>query len=90
MCIDYSTIVRRRTCVNEVTLEVLVLLNCFDGTSPLDPVPVFAVAMIIHVVTSLAYWDTFFSNGCHRQILEIAFIGCIQWDEWTHIPHVTA
>jgi hypothetical protein len=90
MCVDYSPIVRRRTYVSKVALEVLVLLSCLDRASPLDPVPVFAVTRAIHLMTSLAYWDTFFSNGCHRQILDIAFIGCIQRDEWTHIPQVTA
>jgi len=89
MCVDYSTIVRKRTYIHKVTLEVLVLLSCFDRASPLDPVPVFAVSMIIHLVTSLAYWDTIFIDGCHRQVLDVAFIGCIEWDEWTHIPHVT-
>ena len=89
MCVYHSTIVRGRTYIHKVTLEVLVLLSCLDRASPLDPVPVLAVTIVIHVVTSLAYWDTFFSNGCHRQILDIAFIGCIQWDEWTHVPHIT-
>ena len=70
MCVYHSTVVRRRTYIHKVTLEVLVFLSCLDRTSPLDPVPVFAVTRVIHLVTSLAYWDTFLSNGCHRQILD--------------------
>ncbi len=49
--------------MNEVTLEVTVLLSCLDRTSPLDPVPVFAVTRVIHLVTSLAYRDTIFIDG---------------------------
>jgi len=63
MRIYHSPIVRRRTCVNKVTFQVLVLLSCFDRTSPLDPVPVSAIAIVIHLVTSLAYRDTFFIDG---------------------------
>jgi hypothetical protein len=89
MRVDYSSIVRSRAYIHEVALEVLVLLECFDGTSPLDPVPVFAVTRVIHLVFCLTYRYTIFSDGRHRQILDVTFIGGVKWYEWTHVPQVT-
>jgi hypothetical protein len=45
--------------------------------------------MIIHVMTSLTYRDTVFIDVCHRQILDITFIGGVEWYERTHVPQVT-
>ena len=89
MCVYNSPIVRGRTYIHKVTLEVLVLSGCLNGTSPLDPVPVFAVARAIHLVLCLAYRDTFFIDVCSRQVLDVSFIGGVKRDEWTHVPQVT-
>jgi hypothetical protein len=58
MGVDDPTIGRRGTYVDEVTLDVLVLLRCLDWASPFDPVSVFLMSEVIHLVASLTYWDT--------------------------------